>query len=393
DKAITLQSVNGPDVTIIQGYQMPGVTNGDAAIRCVYLAERAVLSGFTLTQGATRQGGGPWGGSPEDSSGGGVWCLSGAQVTSCKLIGNSGGRNGGGAAGGSLHRCTLTGNSANEGGGAYGGILNNCLLTGNSANRGGGAFASEVNNCTVTGNSAIQQGGGVLAGGIYNSILYYNNAPTDPNWVGSKGGIITFCCTTPLPAPENWHNIEAEPRFVSLAGGDFRLQADSPCINAGSNAYAPSPTDLDGKPRVVEGTVDIGAYEFQDAGSALSYAWLQQYDLPADGSADNADPDNDGMNNRQEWICGTCPTNALSALRLLSAAPAGSNVAVTWQSVPSVKYFVERSTIPGSATPLESTNSAVVATNLLGDPGTTTFIDTNAAATGPFFYRVGAQFP
>ena len=140
DRPLTLRSVNGPQVTVIQGAQAPGGGNGDGAIRCVYLTDGASLSGFTLTNGATQS----FTGDHETDSGGGLWCESAtAVVSNCVLTGNSAWILGGGAYCGmtymcTLNNCTLTGNSAGCGGGAACGILNNCMLSGNSAEEEGG---------------------------------------------------------------------------------------------------------------------------------------------------------------------------------------------------------------------------------------------------------------
>ena len=74
-------------------------------------------------------------------------------------------------------------------------------------------------------------------------------------------------------------NIDADPHFVEpgywdangtpadanddfWVDGDYHLLPWSPCIDAASNVVVTLSTDLDGNPRIVNGTVDMGAYEF-----------------------------------------------------------------------------------------------------------------------------------
>ena len=364
EKVLTVRSVNGPQYTVIQGRQVPGTTNGNGAIRCVYLADGASLSGFTLSGGATRDNGDY----SLHQSGGGVWCEStNAVVSNCMLTGNTAHDYGGGAYSGTLSNCTLTGNSAGSGGGASGGTLNNCTLTGNSANYGGGASRGTLNNC----------------------IVYFNTAAQGANYYQDQSSeVLNYCCTTPEP----WGGVGSitnAPLFVDYAGGNLRLQSNSPCINAGNNSYLTNSNltdffDLDGRPRIVGGTVDMGAYECQSPALLAYYTWLQNYGLPTDASLIFADSDGDRLNNWQEWRCGTDPTNALSVLRLLTPESDGTNVTVRWTSVTGVTYYVLRSTDLGPSLPFR-----LLATNIIGQTGTTSYTDTNAAGRSPRFYRVG----
>jgi hypothetical protein len=257
---VTIQSVNGPQFTVIQGSQVPGTTNGDTAVRCVYLAAGATLSGFTLTQGGTRAAGDY----DFEQSGGGVWCEAGASViTNCVLAFNAASY-GGGASGGTLNNCVITNNSAlgalGAAGGAggstlnncivrgnwadyYGGgadlsTLNNCVLSGNGSQQDGGASASTLSNCTVTDNSA-QSVGGVAGCTLANCIVYFNNAATDTNY--DIWSSLNFCCTVPLPL-SGYGNIAADPQLAS----DSHLSVTSPCRSAGSSGYS-SGTDIDGE--------------------------------------------------------------------------------------------------------------------------------------------------
>src|SRR4051794_11182458 len=132
-KSVTVQSVNGPGVTVIQGAQVPGTTNGSAAVRCVYLVDGATLSGFTLTNGATAN----------FEYGGGVRCQStNAVITNCVIAGNAAYSGGGGTYFGKLISCSLVGNASpgtgGWGGGANSGVLINCVVARNLAGYVGG---------------------------------------------------------------------------------------------------------------------------------------------------------------------------------------------------------------------------------------------------------------
>ncbi|HTQ50417.1 MAG TPA: choice-of-anchor Q domain-containing protein [Candidatus Acidoferrales bacterium] len=326
-------------------------------------------------------------------------------LSNCILTGNSTAAYGygGGADGGTLNNCIVTNNSAFEGGGAYQAsgsscILNNCIVIANTAATGGGASSSTLNNCLVTGNTASGSGGGSYygtlnsctvvgntagsGGGTYYSgltgcIVYFNNAPQYPNYY--RTNIITYTCTTPYPAGSG--NIGNDPLFMDPIGGNLHLQSNSPCINSGADSSGSS-TDLDGNPRVVGGAIDMGAYEFQTPGFTLPYLWAQQYGLSTDGSIDS---DGDGMNNWQEWMTGTNPTNAASVLKILSLSNSVSGITVMWQCVPGRTYVLQRSTNL-VAQPAFSTISGYIyvfnQTNAVG------YKDIGATGPGPYFYRV-----
>src|ERR1035441_3036649 len=235
EKPVTLLSVNGPQFTVIDGLW---------TVPCVHLTDGARLSGFTLTHGRAYDGGG-------------VACTStNAVVTNCLIVGNSApgwtvDGSGGGAVGGALYNCTLTGNGASYwGGGAAHCTLYNCTLTGNGTVSGGGAWKCTLYNCTVTGNyTGAQFGevGGVASSTLYNCIVY-SNTVMPPNYVANydSSSTLNYCCTTPQPAT-GVGNITSAPLFVNYASGNLRLQSNSPCINAGNNAYVTTTTDFDGR--------------------------------------------------------------------------------------------------------------------------------------------------
>jgi parallel beta-helix repeat protein/predicted outer membrane repeat protein len=258
------------------------------------------------------------------SHGGGMYnSFSSPILTDCTFSGNSARHNGGGMWNHRSHpmvtNCTFIGNRSDRNGGGMWNdeqgnpTVTNCTFIGNSAEcYGGGMFNSDssptVTNCTFSGNSADSQGGG-----MYNAVGSWDTTLTNcilwgdfPEEISEErlGTVnVNYCCIH-----GGWPglgNIDVDPQFVDPCNSDYHLLPGSPCIDAGDPCYVPAQneTDLDGNPRVINGRIDMGAYEANYIQARLwllprtinrqskmkrVMAWLQ---LPEDITKDQIDED------------------------------------------------------------------------------------------------------
>ncbi len=90
----------------------------------------------------------------------------------------------------------------------------------------------------------------------YSLVLEGNNADLSSNGIaGDYSGVYT------IDAPaSNYDNID--PLFKDALNGDYRLSAGSPLINAGVALSSSEEDDLAGSTRVLDGSIDVGAYEY-----------------------------------------------------------------------------------------------------------------------------------
>lgn len=256
-KAITVQSQNGPETTIIDGSLNGSVvtfTGGDSSI----------LDGFTIANGSGTDresngftsGGGVYcdASSPTLNNcvisnnlaterGGGIYCgnNSSLSIKKCTISSNNSGEYGGGIWGytsditientyitnnsaisgigishiyGSLiiDNCTISNNNSNTTYGYGGGIIcstssatiTNCTINNNSVSFGGGIDYTEshvdIADCTINNNSASNGGGGVLC---YKSSGSITNCKISNNSTSGRGGGLLFLDNGNRPSMSN----------------------------------------------------------------------------------------------------------------------------------------------------------------------------------------------
>jgi len=304
-KEIVLRSENGPENCIID-------CNGSETEyhRGFYFHNsedsNSVLEGFTITNGyAPFAGGaihcshssptisnciicgnvapvrffpGPFGGTFIFNNGGGIHCYrSSSIIKNCYIVGNRVEGNGGGIG--------LSDSSP---------LICNCVIAGNIALHKsfglGGAIHSNrssptIINCTVTENMAEERGGGIycLRTGsptITNSIFWANL----PHEIYVSTGAPSTLVVTYSNVQDFWPgegNIDFDPCFIDLGfwdpnenpadpnddfwiEGDYHLLPESACIDSGDPNYIvePNTTDLEGRPRIIGGRIDMGAFEY-----------------------------------------------------------------------------------------------------------------------------------
>lgn len=224
-----------------------------------------------------------------------------------------------------LVACDVSGNqtvdtpfgTALQGGGLYWENIGNpagavrlvdCRLWNNAATYGGGMFlftdagTLTIVNCSVAENGARTNTTSDRAGGVYdlggnasttigvaNSIFWGNwrtkngarltDELAQIDRAGALNPSVSSTCIQGLATLAGSGNLGSDPRFTNAGQGNLRLNADSPCLDAGFNLVDLDPIapglqllpaeDLEGNRRIVDGDavpgaiVDLGAYERQ----------------------------------------------------------------------------------------------------------------------------------
>ncbi len=282
--AIHLEGVAGASATILDGQASVGCMKVELPWETTNTYTDAVVEGFTICNGRT-----------EDP---GVTMTLGGILRHCIISNNIVSSGNGGTGGASLASanglvefCLIAENQAQRYGvgGAYltlGAVMRNCLVYGNWT-AGGNAPGTggvklrggTVENCTIVGNySPTSSGAGgmssVVSGKLINSIVYFNkgdNGSVDDIKSGGFSGGSDSNLVGVLVA--NITGNTADPDFVkdgsgyghNYVPGDYRLKDESPARDNGilQAWMTQEAVDFDENPRVVNGAVDIGAYEWQ----------------------------------------------------------------------------------------------------------------------------------
>ncbi len=162
-------------------------------------------------------------------------------------------------------------------------VLVGCLIAGNTSSLGAGggggltsASGARLINTTIADNTAAQAGGGVWVYGssaeVVNSVVWGNQ----PDALAVlSGGTAAVSYSDVSGGWTGVGNLNLPPVFVGSGPDPFALGELSPCIdvaNPDTTGLGLPELDLAGHPRIVNGRVDMGGYEYMGAGGIAAPA-------------------------------------------------------------------------------------------------------------------------
>jgi hypothetical protein len=231
------------------------------------------------------------------NAGGGIVVVNSSPTLSNLLIRYNAATNGGGIfisnSSSSLSNIEIANNRADNNGSAIytsqsSVVLTNSIFHDNIARGTGGVFL--LNSSDVLTNITIYYNNGEFGGGVYvsggspkirNTIIGRNDSSIGIQVEIVDGGTPSFanCLVMGSGGSGSWNtgfgqdlggNIDADPGMHRFSFTTFGLHVGSPCINKGNNVFfqpgqipdlSGFTTDQRGTPRIMNGTVDIGAAE------------------------------------------------------------------------------------------------------------------------------------
>lgn len=367
------------------------------------LNNSAVLDGFRIVDGYADAS------APVDDGGGLIMTYASPTLRNLLFTANYAHGSGGGMysenSSPTLTNVTFLGNEAANGGGMATNSGNpklvNVLFAGNKANSNGGGMSNTdsnpiLTNISFSGNNALGQGGGIFNNGgtmlLQNSIIFQNKdisgtSVPSASIVNSNGNTSTvnYSLLVGCNPAASWviscgtddgHNFpDADPLFIApmdptdapnatvVSSTDFHLMTASPALGVGNNTAdldgAGSGTDtisdilndLSNNPRIVNSTIDLGAYENQHTNAADFVITVKtdnsgtssntQFSIPAGGGSYkyDVDCDNDGLNETTTPATGqyTCSYASAGTYTIRIKDPYGQ-YSKYWASFPNIKF-------------------------------------------------------
>jgi hypothetical protein len=202
------------------------------------------------------------------------------------------------------------------------------------------------------------------------------------NYSGAAGQLSVWFGPNQVPAivTDDAHVTAIAPSGSGTV--DVRVQSGLSSANSSANYTRP----IWGYGLSVPSSVAHFTYQSLDP----FHAWLASYGLPSDSSADYLNSDGDGLNNWQEYLAGTNPTNASSVFRITGGqAQPGGQFVLSWLSVSNRFYDVLCGT--NVATGACAFLPVPGATNLAGTPPENTWTDSVSSGPPRVLFRITAH--